>query len=230
MASKRVATSNASPKRRREARMLELDSESDDMFWERVMNNCEMQWSMIVRSLTVTTEEWNHQKEQSRLLVNHWRQMERNKHVDAKEAQTKLSTTQKLLRDSLSTREKLARLGSRYIATVLIHKEQAKKDHVDETTIEQQIWTTIREMRQQRRTLQVAIGDMESFLKAEESTTGKQVPSRESGCSYEEQLKDLSEQKDDREALVKQLQEKVKQLDNQVDHLVKEKEARELQL
>lgn len=45
-----------------------------------------------------------------------------------------------------------------------------------------------------------------------------------------QQLKDLSEQKDDREALVKQLQEKVKQLDNQVDHLVKEKEARELQL
>ncbi|VDO97391.1 unnamed protein product [Heligmosomoides polygyrus] len=228
MGKKRVATTSLSLETRKEARTIEMDNGSDDSFWERVMNNRERQWSIVMWSLTVTTEEWERQKERARLLVEHWRRIEKDEHVDAKQTTTKWATTQKLLRDSMAEREKLSRLGSRYIATALVIRNR-RRDRVDEKTIEQQIWNTIKEMREQRRTLHVAVDDMKSFLKPTKDAMKKRDPSKEAGCSFEaltRQLKQLKEHEGDRELLVKQLQERVKELDSQVERFEKEKEAR----
>lgn len=100
-------------------------------------------------------------------------------------------------------REKLSRFATRYIAKTLVYNEETRKDQGDEKMIERKIWNTTKEMRKQRRTLQVVIGEMESFLKLmeEERKRDPSKKARDAGTA----AKVLKEHEDDKEAQVNQM-------------------------
>ncbi|VDL84994.1 unnamed protein product [Nippostrongylus brasiliensis] len=140
-----------------------LDEYADDVFWERLINNQELDWSMITRTLDNLISQWRSFKSSAAQTTADWRRIESGA-VKFESERRKQAEANALLRCARRYDELLTRIGSRFIAISLMSTEVIKKAKVPLQQREDRVREAIVNMRQERRSLRITMNDIEDYL------------------------------------------------------------------
>ncbi|WKX94346.1 hypothetical protein Q1695_011532 [Nippostrongylus brasiliensis] len=199
------------PKRQRTQHDRSIDEALDDVFWERIFNNLGCDWTSVVRTLEHLGTQWTEHKKAANRLIAQWRAKERDGQKAGSPSQ-KQKDVKGLLRAAQRHQEMLARFASRYVAVTLINADKAKAANVSQQKFEQKVREALSDLRHERRSLSIAMEDMEAYL----NDTQQQDHQREEQMNCENQL--LHDQINRLRTQQQRMQEDVLEVENSRDH------------
>ncbi|WKY04467.1 hypothetical protein Q1695_005457 [Nippostrongylus brasiliensis] len=147
-------------RKREQPKSSELDEYAEVSFWQRVINSPDCKWPVINRTLEHLNTQWTKRKQVAAGIVTKWRSIMVSK--DSATEEQKQDEILKLLMNARDEKERLATIGSRFIAMSLIHKDQAKQAGITEQQLDREIRTTIKEMEKECETLEALLETMQN--------------------------------------------------------------------
>ncbi|VDL64638.1 unnamed protein product, partial [Nippostrongylus brasiliensis] len=147
-------------RKREQPKSSELDEYAEVSFWLRVINSPDCKWPVINRTLEHLNTQWTKRKQVAAGIVTKWRSIMVSK--DSATEEQKQDEILKLLMNARDEKERLATIGSRFIAMSLIHKDQAKQAGITEQQLDREIRTTIKEMEKECETLEALLETMQN--------------------------------------------------------------------
>ncbi|VDL78814.1 unnamed protein product [Nippostrongylus brasiliensis] len=140
-----------------------LDDYDEGAFWERVINNPDSEWPIVKQLLEHLNAQWRVHKQGAAVIVSKFK-ASKNKDDGTIDEQLQ-GELLNMLRQAGKEKERLAAIGSRFIAMSIIHKDQAISAGIQQEQLENEIRNTIKEMTRENETLELILNGMHVWLK-----------------------------------------------------------------
>ncbi|VDL78029.1 unnamed protein product [Nippostrongylus brasiliensis] len=140
-----------------------LDDYDEGAFWERVINNPDSEWPIVKQLLEHLNAQWRVHKQGAAVIVSKFKASKSKDDGTIDEQQQ--GELLNMLRQAGKEKERLAAIGSRFIAMSIIHKDQAISAGIQQEQLENEIRNTIKEMTRENETLELILNGMHVWLK-----------------------------------------------------------------